>query len=227
MSNKLHDDEKVYEHPSYATIGISRIVGNVGKLFGSSLENHYSSIRIRIHESECIHSLGHDRYYPKKEIIEIELSAVQFAEFVTTSNAGVGVPCTIRRMHGKRVEDPPTDVMAEATKIRETFQERMKELANELKTKRKRVDELLAQKVLKVDDRKELASLMHQVMQEVQDNAPFMASQFEEAAERMVGAAKAEVDAFVTHHIMAEGYKSLVSKLEEEKSPQQLPESTE
>lgn len=211
---KLTEDEQVFEHESYGTVGFSRIVGNVGKLFGSSLDEHYSSIRIRVHRAECYHNLGTDRYFNREKLIEIELSAVQFAEFITTSNVSSGVPCTIREFNGKDVPDPPSDMAAEATKIREAFAEKMVNFAATLKEDRKRVKELLSQKNLKVADREELAHLMDRVLMEVESNAPFMASQFEEATEKMTTAAKAEVDAFVTHNVMAEGYRSLTSKVD-------------
>lgn len=216
---KLTEDEQVFEHESYGTVGISRIVGNVGKLFGSSLENHYSSIRLRIHRAECYHSLGTDRYFNREKLIEVELSAVQFAEFITTSNVSIGVPCTIREFDGKHLPDPPSDVAAEATKIREAFAAKMVSFAAELKESRKRIKELLGQKNLKVSEREELSRLLDRVLMEVESNTPFMASQFEEATEKMAAAAKAEVDAFVTHNVIAEGYKSLVQKLDQQLNP--------
>ena len=218
MTTKLSEDEKVYQHESFGLAGMHRMAGNVGRLFGSSLENHYSSIRIRVHEAECYHQYGRDRYFPRKEIIEFEFSAVQFAEFVTTSNSGVGIPCTIRRVMGKGRESPPSETSVEAAKVRESFREKMDALAKGMQKGRARAKELLAQKSLKVDERKELADLLDKMFMEVESNTPFMLDQFEEAADRIVGAAKAEVDAFVTQHVMSEGYKSLISKSQEEAS---------
>ena len=59
---KLHEDEKHFEHESYGMLAFSRITGNSGRLFGSSLPNQGTSIRLRIAQGMRRHALGQDWY---------------------------------------------------------------------------------------------------------------------------------------------------------------------
>ncbi len=61
-------------------------------------------------------------------------------------------------------------------------------------------------------DRKDVLWALEKVMMHYRSNAPYMAKVFQETTEALVGAAKAEVDAFITHNIVAEGLRSLAEK---------------
>lgn len=207
MSDKEHRET----HPSYGMVGISRVsIGGSAKmrLFGSSLDRHYSTIRLRIHEAERIHSLGQDRFHARRCVVEIEMSAAQFAEFVTTPNVGDGVPCTIRYVNNERIADPPDGPRVEAEMVREGFDENVRKVAARLDALMK-----MAAKLEKVApsaaDRKEIAHEIRMARQEIASNLPFMLNQFEEATTRITTAAKAEVEAFVTHAVLSTGLDTL------------------
>ena len=106
----LPDDEFEREHPSYGILHISRTSGGTSaiRLFGSPLATHYGTIRLTISKGKWIHGLNHDRYFGmSKDFIEVEMSAAQFADAITSLNMGSGTPCTIRYVGGERVPDPP------------------------------------------------------------------------------------------------------------------------
>jgi hypothetical protein len=155
--------------------------------------------------------LGQDWYHGslRKELIEVELSAAQFAGLLTTMNIGSGVPCTIRHVQGERRPDVPPDP-GEMGRIRSTFRKdiegengergghgglttRLRDLMSEAKSV------LSKDGTVKVSERKALLHRLEMLEQEIRVNLPFMLKQFERATEKVATAAKAEVDAFITN----------------------------
>jgi hypothetical protein len=189
------EDDLIDRHESFGMIGFNRIYGG-GKrrLFGSPLRDHGSSMILRIHTAHRRHGLSEDRAFADKQLIEVELSSAQFAALLTTLNHGDGVPCTLKRFDGKQIEEPP-DEEIEVDRIREGFVARMSRFKQYVAKQRKRVDDLVAQGKTTKGVLKEIQSALEQIEQEVESNIPFTLDQFEEATEKIVTTAKAEVDA--------------------------------
>lgn len=204
------DDEIVEKHPSYATILIHRTHGGGRRrLFGSPITDHQHTIRISISAAERIHNLGYDRYHGEiRPITQVEMSAAQFAEMITTTNGG-GVPCTLRIREGVRVEDPPDDVKVEADLVREKFAADVKAAMAELRPAVEAVEAILEKKSLTNADRKAAHAALGQFTRLISSTAPFMLDQFEEATQRITTTAKTEVDAFMTSVIVAAGLQAL------------------
>ncbi len=198
-------------HPSYGVIGFSRISGGKTKLFGSSLDGHHSTIMVRICAAEIKHDLGRDWIHGDlTPIVEVQLSPAQFAEFLTSPNVGQGVPCTIRSVNGKNVEEPPSGFGEEHHRINQDFEKNVKEFASELKLAVRDAKAILAkQGTITKGDRAALAEIFDRVEREVSSNWPFYIKQFKESAGRIVSEKKAEVDAFITHGLQILGLKSL------------------
>lgn len=209
------DEEEREEHPSYGMVGFTRTVGNPGRLFGSPLANHESYITLRVSKGARIHSLGYDRFHGglRGEILEVIMSAGQFAELITTMNIGSGVPCTIQYMNGKRVPGPSKDAELEVEKVRKGFKKDMQRVAERLKEGRMELESLLEKKTLTKDDKKRILGIISGAESHIEDTAPFMMEMFEEASEKVVKHAKAEIDAFVTHNVIAEGLRSIADKV--------------
>jgi hypothetical protein len=199
-------------HPSYGTVLFTRTYGGGGKerLFGSSILKHFSTIKLSIHEAERYHDLHQDHVWGGiRQIIEVEMSAAQFAELLTTMNVGTGVPCTIRWREGVgRVEDPPDDEI-EIDRVQHSFRENLDGLVTWLLKRRKDMMAIFKKKAIGKHDREEIVWIVERVIQEVRSNLPFTVDQFNEAAERIVTAAKAEVDSFVTQTIQVTGIEQL------------------
>ncbi|CAE7860177.1 unnamed protein product [Symbiodinium microadriaticum] len=179
-------------------IGAYRTQGGDGKLFGSSI-NHMHSIRISIKRAEKHRDLNEDRYYGKEQLVEVELSPSQFAQFITSMNIGDGVPCTLRRVAGKGMEPCPE------VNERETFEKEFKEKIAELTVK---MDEIVAQvkevfekKNVNKGDRAKVLHDLQMLMQELQLNLPFVQSQFNEAMDKTVREAKGEFEAFMAQRM--------------------------
>jgi hypothetical protein len=94
------------------------------QLFGSPLARHYGTICLSISPAKWTHALNRDHYQQRglDEHIEIEMSAAQFADMITSLNMGSGTPCTIRYLASKAVPPPP-DHVTEAEHIRNNFED--------------------------------------------------------------------------------------------------------
>lgn len=214
------DDGFKREHPSYGILHISRTMGGPCgiRLFGSPLATHYGTIRISISKGRWIHDLHHDRFYGmNKDHIEIEMSAAQFADAITSLNIGSGTPCTIRYVDGKRISDPP-DYATEAEHIRDKFESSLDGFKAKAGKYRKRIEELTSK--LSTKAREEIRIALDVIEDQLSSNVPFVVKQFQEATTRVTTAAKAEVEAFVTNVIRSAGLQSIA----EGKLPSLLPE---
>ena len=97
-------DRTAENHPSFVTVQFSRLSGSK-RFFGSSVTSH-SWIRLQIRPATLYHYLGEDSIYAtNRSLVEVDLSPAQFAELLTTMNVGSGVPGTLIRFDGKKVEE--------------------------------------------------------------------------------------------------------------------------
>lgn len=209
-------EEEKEEHPSFGMIGFSRCTGNPGRLFGSPLRTHESFVTLRLSHGTRIHDLGSDRFYGPMhgDILEVILSAGQFSELLTTMNIGSGVPCTITRIEGKAIPKPPEDQEMEVEKVRKGFKKDMKGVVEQIKADKAELATLLEKKTLSKADRERIMWIVSRVEMHVESNAPFMLSQFEEASEKVVKHAKAEIDSFITNNVVAEGLRAIKERVE-------------
>ena len=205
----INDDESL-KHPSYGMVQFSRVTGGNCRLFGSALEGHNHRIELRICEAEMRidHDLHMERPYAKGQIVSVALSAAQFAELLTTMNAGSGVPCTImRRMDVGAIEEPPT-VAVENANVRTDFAAKMAALKPNLRERAKAILDLLPASLNK-GTRRQIEIGVERLAAQVTESATFALDQFQEAAERVTTSAKAEIDAVVTHVVQATGIEAL------------------
>lgn len=201
-------DRKVETHPSYGIASVTRVTGNPGCLFGSPLDHHYTSFRIRvsgaIRDLESSDGMDHIRSDRANQYIEIELSANQFTDLITNMNTGDGVPCTIRRLNNKGVEAPPPQNV-ERNRVREKFDEKVKEVFSKLAAIESEVSEILSKKTFGKSDKSSIQSKISNIRMEVENNMPFILELFNEATERTISSAKTEVDSFVSNALTSIG----------------------
>lgn len=202
-----------FKHPSYGMVQISRRSGSP-KLFGSSLSQTLTQnyITISVRKATLIREgTDPDRYYGsmRGDLIEVDLSAAQFAELITTMNVGLGVPCTVSVLNNEKVAPPP-DLSSESENIREKFKAEVTEFAREVQDDiLPKVREILTKKTLNMADRQAVISAFERVARETGSNVPYTLELFEEATEKVVAAAKTEIDAVLTSVIMNAGLASL------------------
>jgi len=223
------EKEEELRHESYGSIHFSRRQGDPGRLFGSALNGHGSYITLCISRSTLIRNDLHDRTYSggfRGDLIEVDMSAAQFAELLTTMNIGNGVPCTISHVNGKAMERPP-EIPHETERVRSGFKDKMKTLADDAQKALGEIKKLFEEKKnLTKEDRKIVIGFLEKVVMELGANSPFVLKMFEEATQKVTNAAKAEIDAFVTTNVVNAGLKALLQSAEEPPIPT-LPEKTE
>jgi len=199
-------------HPSYGMVGLSRITCSQSvNLFGSSIE-HSNTVRLRIKTGEVARDLNRDWYRGQKELIEIELSPTQYSEMITSFNMGDGVPCTIRHINRKRVEDPPE------VKQRQIFEEEFRKDVYKIKDMCENgVEEiqniLLRKGGITVAERREIANKISMLMRDINSNLPFVQRSFNESIDKTVLEAKGEVEAFVINKVISLGIEGLEKEM--------------
>lgn len=217
------DEDDTERHESYGLVSFSRRTGNPGTLFGSPLTDHGAYITLSIKRGVRITSggSGTDRFYSsiRGDIVEVDMSPAQFAELLTTMNIGMGVPCTIRAIENKRVENPPAKLL-EVEKVQLQYKKHAKEAADALVEGQREVDELLQKKTLSKQERSRISWVIGKVRQHLESTAPFMLEMFEEAAQKITSHAKAEVDAFVTHNLLIEGIRAVTERVQAPQLPE-------
>lgn len=202
-------DETVIKNDAYGQVQFSRISGGNQVLYGSAMKQHGTKIELSIKRSELIHDLSYDRYHPKEELIRVVLSAAQFAELLTTMNYGSGIPCTITRVNNESVPPLNQKTPTETDRIETGFQERCQGLVDKLRGRVNKARDILSKSRVNKGDRQEVTEVLDWVMREVASGIPYVETSFKEAAERVKTAAKAEVDAFMSHAITTAGLEKL------------------
>jgi len=204
-------------HPAFGMISFSRQHGNPGVLFGSHLNNHAGTIRMTVGRACRDHHLSSDWYHREEELIEVELSFVQFSELLTSMNMGDGVPCTIRWQTPKAGNGPvpeiPDDLDTEQKKVADGFRKETSEFASKIRVQAKRVEEILAKKSLNKKDREEIQWAFGKVLQDVEANMPFVFDSFVKSTEKAAQSAKAEVEGFLTNALQRAGLEALKGHL--------------
>lgn len=196
-----------HEHPSYGMLSIGRSMGTLDKrLFGSSLKSHHGTIRLTVHPGYMQHELNHDWYHSRSEVLfEIELSAAQFAEAITSINAG-STPCTIRVNNDGDVEDPP-ELETEVERVKNRFAGDLKDMIQVMKERRAEIEKLTASLGAKAKQRLKIE--LDVMVQQLTSNAPYVLEQFDQATEKVVVSAKTEIESFAMHVLHAAGLEAV------------------
>jgi len=189
-------------------IGVHRVTGRT-KLYGSALDHHDSFLTVSIRRCTRHSDTGRDWHHGGEELIEVAMSHAQFAEMITTPNMGFGVPCTLQRVDGAHVPGIPDTVRTEAAEVISEFNVRQQSFVDQLHKLAEEVHTLLAKPRIGVRDKEVIGAIVTEVVQEVETNRPFAVQQFQEAAEKVVTQAKAEIDATLAGMLRQAGVQKL------------------
>lgn len=195
-------------HESFGVIEISRVSCTPSmNLFNSSIK-HSNFIALRVKEATAHRSNGNTSVFGGREIVEVYMSATQFADMITNLNNGAGTPVTLQRVMGKQIEDCPVEnvVMLHT----EEFKERMQIFAERLiETKNEAIE--IAKKKMNKKDADEWTKKINFLTQEIESNIPFFKEQFDKQMNKTVTEAKGEIEAFVQQRITEKGLEALYS----------------
>lgn len=158
-------------------------------LFGSNVP-HNSYITLRINACELQRDGTHDSYFSQERLIEVALSPVQWAEFLTNMNTQ-GVPCTIQFLHGEgqmRYE-PLRD------RMNETFDHAKLKLGEHAAQYLGEMLDAITSASVSQKKKDEMVGIAKRAFQYLDGNAKFYLEQFENEADRIVVEAKAAAEA--------------------------------
>ena len=206
-------DSYEMSHPSFATIQVCQTSGE-RQLFQSSVESP-TAMRLTICAASVQRDLSHDWVHSRTNLIEVVMTPAQWAELLSSTNRGSGVPCTLARTwkEGKYVTVPRPPSLENATdKVCRDFAEKIRklELANPLETPE--VKDALAK--LPAKHRVAVEQAFNRTMCEIRSNLPFVMESFQEAADATVHQAKVELSAYTKNYLERLGVQALAQLVE-------------
>jgi hypothetical protein len=227
----------VERHESFGCIQANRVSGST-KLVGSAVDTHMHFIVIRIKRAQFETSKFNARstIWPNHgiddEIVEVAMSAAQWAEMITCMNVGLGIPCTLRYVRGRRMEDVPDTHSDPTDRILREFQEELKKAPKDAYKAQEKLLALIESAGLSGKKTAELAAAARAVAPRFEANVPFILKEFSEAAEKSVAAVKSEIDASLSLMAMNLGLERMRERgmLHDQAIPvvvAELPESTD
>ena len=188
-------------------ISWSRTCGSARPLFGTEIETA-NPVKLSISHAEESRDLSRNWYHARKEIIDIEMSPVQWAEFLVSGNTS-GVPCTIKYLNGMKMSDPKTST------IKEDYNKETEEAFDNFEKAFNKVAKTLKEQI---DTKKPMGkAALENLLNEVEilrtntvSNVNFVKHSFKEDMDKIVTKAKAEFNAYVenrVHEIGIEEFK--------------------
>jgi hypothetical protein len=189
-------------------ISWSRInCGSARPHFGTEVKTSHP-IRLKICTANESRELSHNWYFAGKRIVEIEMSPVQWAEFLTSGNT-TGVPCTLKYLDGKGFMSEPKE-----TTIKEDYNKEVEESFNKFGDSFDKVAKTLKEQIdtNKPMGKKALEELLREVgiLKELATgNIKFVKESFKEDMDKIVTQAKAEFNAYFENRIHEIGIEEM------------------
>ena len=200
--------ENEREEEYMGMISWSRIqCGTARNLFGTEITTSHP-IRLEISNAAESRELSKNWHFARNKIIEVEMSPIQWAEFLTSGNTS-GVPCTLKWIRGKGQLPEP-----EASTLKEDYNKEVNEVFERFG---KSFDEL-HETVSKATEggkplgKKAVEELLHRIevlKSIVTSNVDFVKDSFKEDLDGIVVKAKAEFNAYVEDRIHEIGIEAL------------------
>lgn len=207
----MGDKNEIEEHESYGMIGFSRVSSSCGmNFFGSSVRSSHFIV-LNIKRGGRRRDLNHYWYHGREELIRLRLSSTQFAELLTTMNIGDGVPCTLERVGVDAMADCPA--VDQRQKYEDEFKETMNAAGRDIRALQVKVNQLLSGERINKAQRQEIKAALQSTAMRIDDSAPWVHKQFNEAMDKTVTEAKGEVEAFVNHKIHSLGINALNTEI--------------
>jgi hypothetical protein len=188
------NDAKEFRHPSYGVLTLTRFSSSESNPLFGSVVNSRNGLSLSISRAYVRHSLGSDSIFGEEEVIQVRMTEEQLGRMLSSIGVGEGIPCTIAHLNGKFVPEPPL-LETEQKRIYDDFSGTMNDIAKDL---RGHLPEIMA--ILDKDgainkaEREVIRKAMGHIHMELKNNATFALQQFQESAERVIEAAKVEVN---------------------------------
>lgn len=181
--------------------------GSARPHFGTDVKTSYP-ISLEISTAKESRELSRNWYFADKKIIEVEMSPIQWAEFLTLGNT-TGVPCTIKWQVGKGLISEPKE-----TTIEEDYNEEVDKAFSKFDDSFDKVAKTLKEQIEtnKPMGKKSLEELLRQIeilKSLTTKNIKFVKDSFKEDMSKIVTQAKAEFNAYTETRIREIGIEAL------------------
>ena len=228
----MFDEQKDKEHESFGMLNFSRVTcSHPQALFGSSLK-HSNYIKMELKTATVSRGLNEDWYFGRDTILEVDMSATQFSDLITSLNQGSGVPVTIRYCRQgklKKMEETPFVDRNEIHK--QEFENYLGNSLKDCKALISKLEELFnTKKTLNKQDKKDILDSVRRVARNISSNLDFQLDQFDRHMERSKTEAKGEIEAFFQNKLTSlasEAIKENPDLLKETHSPVQIEDTKE
>lgn len=206
------------DHPSYGVIELTKTsAGGRGHAMVGSPLKHHSLVHLVIKSAEKHRKYGKENFYGDKIIVDLYMTEHQWAEHVSSFGMGSGVPVTLnyKPADGYSLmacgEPPHNTAQASHSDDVEKAVAKAKGHVDQLAAVVGEMTQKGASKV-KASDLQALRDATIQVQNWLSSNLPFVQKCFEEAMEKTVASAKAEVVGFTSNMLMRAGLESLTGQ---------------
>ena len=195
----MFDNEKTRNEDYMGMISWSKSYNaSPRNLFGTEIKTD-NPITLRINKAEETRDLSRNWYHSLGQVVEIEMSPIQWAEFLTSGNTS-GTPCTIRYIGGQRMSEPKdTEIFNDYNEEVENHFDKFKDIENIVK------DAIDSKKPMGMKDLNSLLCKIHNAI----SNVDFVKDSFKEDMNVIVGKAKAEFNAYVENRIHEIGIETI------------------
>jgi len=163
------------------------------EMFGTEVKT-CNPITLCIDTADEDRTLSHNYYHERSNIVKIEMTPVQWAEFLTSGNSQ-GVPVTLTYVNGKKMDNVENENIVdqftkESEKSFDSFEESLKSLKETISNK------LAEGKVFTKKEMQEMFNKIDTAQRNCGANVDFVKDSFQENMQNIVTKAKAEVSAF-------------------------------
>jgi F0F1-type ATP synthase membrane subunit b/b' len=198
--------EKTKSEDYMGMVSWSKLSGGARPMFGTEIETA-NPIRLTISHAEEVRDLSRYWFHPKKKIVEIEMSPIQWAEFLTSSNTS-GIPCTIKQIDGEYMSEP------KSSEIMKHYDKEVEEHFDEFDNSLRKIDEIIksaidSNKPMVKKALEELRSIIDTARYKTVADVKFVKDSFKEDMEGMITKAKAEFNAYVENRVHEIGIETI------------------
>lgn len=194
-------EEEREDHPSYGCIRLNHVQGGDDRVFMSSLR-HQNRIRLTISGARHMRSLNNDWHMSSNmSLVEVEMSEQQFAQMICSFNTSSGSPCTIKRVGAEMREAPPVQLRSE--RHYDEAKAAAKEALDELASLQTDLDDIVAK--LPKAKQEAVRARVGKARRLIGDHMPWIVQMMHEHMDKVVGAAKHEIQAEIGRRLAGAG----------------------
>lgn len=190
------DSHEVLNHPAFGTISVSVPTGGDSTLFGSDI-GHNERVCIRITTADVRRDLSRDWIHPQKEIVELEMSHAQFAQFISSHGNYAGTPCTLRWIRDIGEIPGIANVETKHETFRREINDAAKKRLEHIRAEIAKLGGLIESGKLPKKELRDIQAQLRRHVEQLPGSMEFVVKSAEEALEKATSDAKIEVESFV------------------------------